>query len=138
MRAPARLWRDLGAWRFAGFQVLFLGTLSQFLLAPVFWALAAPLVGLPSPIAGVLPAGAVWGLVMLFALSEAVTLMLNLVASRRAGKGFLMPWVPTLHAYFPLATFAAYKALYELVGQPFYWDKTAHGLHDEGEPFHPD
>jgi hypothetical protein len=32
-----------------------------------------------------------------------------------------------MHLYFPLGAFAAYKALYELAGRPFYWDKTAHG-----------
>ena len=34
MRNPARLWRDLGPWRFFGVQVLFVGTLSQFITAP--------------------------------------------------------------------------------------------------------
>ncbi len=41
MRSPRRLLRDLGPRRFAGFQVLFLGTLSQFVLAPLFWVLLA-------------------------------------------------------------------------------------------------
>lgn len=45
-----------------------------------------------------------------------------------------MKWVPTLHAYFPLATLAAWKALYELVTRPFYWDKTAHGVVDSDLP----
>ena len=30
--------------------------------------------------------------------------------------------------YAPLGAIAAYKALYELVFKPFFWDKTAHGL----------
>ena len=30
--------------------------------------------------------------------------------------------------YFPLATVAAVKALYELIAAPFYWEKTQHGL----------
>ncbi len=29
--------------------------------------------------------------------------------------------------YFPLGVLAAYKALYELVSDPFFWDKTQHG-----------
>ncbi|MEM6728115.1 MAG: glycosyltransferase, partial [Pseudomonadota bacterium] len=40
MRDPRALWRDLGAWGFLGVQILFVGTLSQFLLVPLllsFW-----------------------------------------------------------------------------------------------------
>ena len=33
-----------------------------------------------------------------------------------------------MHFYSPLGAVAAYKALYELVCKPFFWDKTAHGL----------
>ncbi|WP_254703956.1 hypothetical protein [Roseovarius sp. THAF9] len=33
-----------------------------------------------------------------------------------------------MHFYQPLGAIAAYKALYELVLKPFFWDKTAHGL----------
>jgi hypothetical protein len=33
-----------------------------------------------------------------------------------------------MHFYAPLAAVAAYKALYELILKPFFWDKTAHGL----------
>jgi hypothetical protein len=33
-----------------------------------------------------------------------------------------------MHFYGPLAAVAAYKALYELIVKPFFWDKTAHGL----------
>ena len=33
-----------------------------------------------------------------------------------------------MHFYAPLGEIAAYKALYELVLKPCYWDKTTHGL----------
>jgi len=38
--------------------------------------------------------------------------------------------VPTLHFYNPLGALASYKALWELMHRPFYWDKTQHGRHD--------
>jgi hypothetical protein len=34
-------------------------------------------------------------------------------------------------AYNTLASIAAYKAVYEVLTKPFYWDKTAHGLFDD-------
>ena len=37
--------------------------------------------------------------------------------------------------YYPLGVLAAYKALWELVVDPFYWDKTQHGqAEEEPEP----
>ena len=48
MRSPTRLFRDLGARRFFGFQILFLGTLSQFALAPVLWSFWLVVFGLPA------------------------------------------------------------------------------------------
>ena len=32
-----------------------------------------------------------------------------------------------------MATFAAGKALWELITRPFYWDKTSHGIFDQIE-----
>ncbi len=42
----------------------------------------------------------------------------------------LTAWVPSLHLYFPLGCLAGWKAIYEVVVKPFYWDKTTHGLFD--------
>jgi hypothetical protein len=52
------------------------------------------------------------------------------VGLRRSGQTISKFWVPTLHLYHPLATLAAYKALWEMMHKPFYWDKTSHGHFD--------
>jgi cellulose synthase/poly-beta-1,6-N-acetylglucosamine synthase-like glycosyltransferase len=133
MRAPRRLWRDLGPRGFAGFQVLFLGTLLQFLLAPLmlsFWLLA---LGLPHPLAGHVPAALGWSFLAVALASEAVTVGLVLAGNRARAHRMLWPWIPLLHLYFPLATLAAYKALWEMITRPFFWDKTMHGAHGEDE-----
>jgi len=122
MRRPARLWRDLGPWRFLGVQVLFLGTLSQFLLAPLLWAvwLAGPF-GLAEA-AGLLPP------ILLYILAAALDIAAMAWAVRGAGHRHLWPWLPTVIAYFPLATLAAWKGVAEIVRKPFFWDKTQHGI----------
>ena len=128
MRQPRRLWRELGPRRFWGVQVLFLGTISQFLLAPVLWSCWLLVAGLPHPLAG-LPAPLLWALTGLFLASEAVNIatgLIGLAATRHRG---LMLWVPTLSLYFPLGALAAAKGVWELIGRPFYWDKTTHGHH---------
>ncbi|GGL71200.1 glycosyltransferase family 2 protein [Wenxinia marina] len=122
-RRPSRLVRDLGLWRAAGLQVLLLGTLTQFLLAPVLWGiwwLAAD----ADAGAGTAGRGALLAITVLALAVDAAVLTLGAV---RAGKGRLCVWIPTTLLYFPLATVAAWRALSELLVRPFYWDKTTHG-----------
>jgi hypothetical protein len=49
------------------------------------------------------------------------------VGLRRSGQKLSALWVPTLTLYFPLQAAAAYKAGWEMLSKPFYWDKTSHG-----------
>ncbi|WP_078059054.1 glycosyltransferase family 2 protein [Tropicimonas marinistellae] len=133
MRAPGTLLRDLGPRKFTGFQVLFLGTLTQFLLAPVLWSFWLLAFGLPHPLTGLLPSAAYWPLMALFVLSELTNIVVGAFAVRGETHRFLMKWVPTQHFYFPLAALASYKAFYEVLTRPFFWDKTSHGHYDETE-----
>ncbi|WP_394155199.1 glycosyltransferase family 2 protein [Loktanella salsilacus] len=128
MRNPAQLWRDLGARRFWGVQVLFAGTLSQFVLAPLIWSFWLIPLGFRHPAVDLLPPWAFWTMVGLFIASEAVNFAISALALRRAGKTWLTPWALTLQLYFPLGAIAVYKGLLELTWKPFYWDKTAHGI----------
>ena len=133
MRAPRVLWRDLGAWRFLGVQLLFLGTLSQFLLAPLLWSFWLLPLGLWHPLRGMLPDMMFIVIGALFVACELVNICTALLAISGAGPRHrrLWPWIACLQVYFPLAALAAYKGLMELLTRPFYWDKTQHGLHDE-------
>jgi cellulose synthase/poly-beta-1,6-N-acetylglucosamine synthase-like glycosyltransferase len=133
MRRPRALLREIGWHGFLGFNVLFLGTLAQFVLAPVllsFWLLA---LGLPHPLSGHVPPAFGWAALALLLSAEVVSLGLTLLANRARERRWLWPWIPSLHLYFPLATLAALKGLSELVARPFFWDKTEHGLHGEEE-----
>ncbi len=131
MRDPALLWRQLGPRKFIGFQILFLCTLSQALLAPVLWSFWALAFGLPHPVVTLLPPALIYGIFWLFLATEAVTVGMGIFALRRTSHKLSLLWVPTLHIYYPLAALASYKALWELVTKPFYWDKTSHGIFDE-------
>ncbi|SEQ29669.1 glycosyltransferase [Thalassovita taeanensis] len=127
MRAPMQLLRQLGVWRFLGFQAHFITALSQFLLAPLLWSFWLIFLGLPHPLNGVVTPELLRAAGWLFLTVEGFTMIAGLSAVAGPKHRHLMKWVPTLHFYFPLGVFAAYKALYELVFQPFYWDKTQHG-----------
>lgn len=133
MRDPVALWRDLGARGFWGFQVMFAGTLLQFALAPVLWSFWLVPLGLPHPLALILPPGVLVALSILFLASQVLDLAFAWTGARRSGKPGLAAWAPMLILYFPFATLALYRGLWELIGQPYRWDKTAHGLHRPGQ-----
>ena len=127
MKRPRLLLQQLGLWRFVGYQTHFVTALSQFLLAPVLWSFWLIVFGLPHPLDNVLSPMLLTVIARLFLLVELLTITAGLLAVSGPNHRHLMFWVPTLHFYFPLGVFAAYKALYELVRAPFFWDKTAHG-----------
>ncbi|WP_390261580.1 glycosyltransferase [Halodurantibacterium flavum] len=130
MRAPRRLLADLGWRRFLGVQVIFAATLSQFLLAPLLWGFWLLALGFGYPLAGHLPQPLMQGLVTVFLCAELLAMGIAATALSGPRHHHLLKWVPSLPLYFPLATLAAYKALAELVWNPFYWDKTRHGIFD--------
>jgi len=134
MRDPALLWRQLGPRGFLGFQIMFLGSILQTLLAPLLWSFWLVALGLRHPMVQSLSPTGLHLLVALFLTSEALTIATGIIALRRTGHRLSPLWVPTLHLYFPLAALASYKALWELAVRPFYWDKTSHGHFDPGEP----
>ncbi len=127
MRSPLKLLRDLGILRFLGVQAFFLGTVGQFLLAPVLWLFWLTSFGLPSPLDPILSRSMLAALVALFLIAEITNAAVGFIAVSARERRFLLPWVPTMPLYFPLGVLAAYKALWELVLNPFFWDKTQHG-----------
>jgi cellulose synthase/poly-beta-1,6-N-acetylglucosamine synthase-like glycosyltransferase len=136
MRDPTALWRDLGPRRFLGLQIQLFASLSQYLLAPVLWSFWLLSLGLPHPmrgmLSGLLGGNAIAILFTIFAFSEILNITIGLWAVHGRQHRHLLAWVPTLHLYFPLGCLAAWKAIYEVVVDPFYWDKTQHGIFDSG------
>jgi cellulose synthase/poly-beta-1,6-N-acetylglucosamine synthase-like glycosyltransferase len=127
MRNPVELYRDLGAWRFMGFQVHFVSALSQFALAPLLWSFWFMLFGMPHPLLSVLDRSWIHGIAWMFIAVEMLTVTLSVMGTHRPQHRHLWHWIPTLQFYWPLGCFAMWKALYELAFNPFYWDKTQHG-----------
>ncbi|MGY3436388.1 MULTISPECIES: glycosyltransferase [unclassified Marinovum] len=133
MRRPGKLLKDLGFRRFFGFQVLFLGALSQFVMAPVLWSFWLAIFGFPHPLLDWMSNGAQVFIISFFLSTECMGLVIGATAVASPQHRGLIPWVPTLMFYFPLATIAAYKALVELLFRPFFWDKTDHGVSNHQE-----
>ena len=128
MRRPRLLYRQLGPRKFWGFQAHFVSALSQFVLAPFLWSFWLVLLGLPHPLDPVLSRATLGAIGSLFLMVEALNITVHMIAVSGRKHRHLMAWAPSMHFYAPFGAIAAYKALYELVFKPFYWDKTTHGL----------
>ena len=130
MRDPVLLWRQLGLRRFVGFQVLFVGSVIQALLAPVLWSFWVVPFGVYHPVAATLPPALFTALWMTFLATEALSIGLGVAGLARTRHRLNPVWVSSLIFYHPLASLAAYKGLWELLTRPCYWDKTSHGHFD--------
>ena len=128
MKDPIQLIRDLGFLRFMGLQMIFLATFSQFALAPVLWSFWITLFGITHPVHTVLGETATTAMIVLFFTSEFLNITMAMVAVSSKHHRHLMKWVLTTPLYFTLGALAAYKAIYEMIVTPFYWDKTEHGV----------
>jgi cellulose synthase/poly-beta-1,6-N-acetylglucosamine synthase-like glycosyltransferase len=128
MRRPFRLIKEMGVWKFLGFQCFFLTTILQFTLAPALWCFWLVFLGISTPFTEALPTEWMGGLLALFLLTELISLLVGFVAVARTQHQRLMQWVPLMMFYFPMGVFAVYKAWSELIFKPFYWDKTSHGV----------
>ena len=132
MRDPRALWRDLGPAGFLGVQALFLGTVSQFALAPLLYLFLAASFGMPHPLEPVLGAGGLTALGAFFVAVQVADLAVAASAVTGPRHRHLIVWVPLLMPYYAMATAAVWKALAEVAFRPFYWDKTAHGEFHDG------
>jgi cellulose synthase/poly-beta-1,6-N-acetylglucosamine synthase-like glycosyltransferase len=130
MRTPRRLLADLGIASFLAFNALLLGTVITYLMIPLllpYWLLS---LGITPPIIGTLPHGVLPVMLLVLVLGEPLLFLLGYFATTTQKHKPLRPTLLTMFAYWPLASLAAYKAIYELITAPTYWDKTEHGLND--------
>ncbi len=130
MRDPRLLWQQLGARRFIGFQVQFLCSILQSLLAPLLWSMWLIPLGFQHPLPAIIGASAFSAIYIAMMATAVLTIVFDIAGMRRTQHGLNPLWALTLTLYHPLATLAAYKALWELMTKPFYWDKTSHGHFD--------
>ncbi|MGC1480524.1 MAG: glycosyltransferase [Chthoniobacterales bacterium] len=128
-RHPFRLARRIG-WRgFVGFVLFIGGTPFTFLVNPILWLILVVWAVTRSPLIDeIFPP---W----LLALSIANLVLGNLLAVYacvlavfRRGRHALSPYALLNPFYWVLHAVAAYKGLWQLVVNPFYWEKTDHGL----------
>jgi glycosyltransferase XagB len=128
-RRPLHLIRTAGPLGFLGFVFFVGGTVLAGLLNPLFWLIYGIwLAASAANIDVIFPQFLL--LLCLFNLlagNGAFTYLIMLAPIRR-GWLELIPFSFTLFGYWVLISIAAYKALWQLMRHPFFWEKTQHGL----------
>ena len=126
MRRPLRLWRDLGAWKFAGFQLMIGATILSLLVHPWFYVLAAMHGSFGerlAPESDLLLWVSGSNLVADYGAAMLVTWPQLSRQARRAG---CCPSYGCRSIGFAIS-YAAYRAVLHLIVRPFYWEKTMPG-----------
>ena len=118
MRRPRRLWRELGARRFVGFQVLMGGMILSALVHPWFYLLIAfnlwqgRILAVPDTVFGQWLLGiGIFNLIVGYVSAIA----LGTVAAARRGRPGLAAHALLMPAYWLAISYAAYRALGQLV-----------------------
>ncbi len=131
MRQPSRLARELGLPGFLAFQGHFAGIIISALVHPISYAII-----LHDAILGLIlqPAQSTFGhqlwAIALFNLvaGYAASLALGLFVLRGKRARSLAPQLVFIPIYWLFISAAAYRAVYQLIKAPHYWEKTEHGL----------
>jgi cellulose synthase/poly-beta-1,6-N-acetylglucosamine synthase-like glycosyltransferase len=135
-RRPLHLIRSVGPLGFLGFVFFIGGTVLAGLLNPIFWALyilwlvVASLGGVDTVFPQILLFLALFNLLA----GNGAFIYLSMLAPIRRGWLYLIPYSLTIVGYWVLMSVAAYRALWQLLRNPFFWEKTHHGVSRLGVP----
>lgn len=133
MRRPVELYRTLGGVGFLGFHLLIGGSIASALLHPLIWLIA---------LAGLVVSGSALALMtapyvpaLLVALNAAllgggyiVSVAAGIAAVRQRPEEGLVADTFSMPFYWPLISAGAYLAMWQLITNPFYWEKTRHAI----------
>lgn len=129
LRNPIRLVRTAGWRTLLGFVMLVGGTPAMFLCVPILWAVYLAWFLSRSHFADPLfPPLVLYVSLFNLLIGNGLVIYLNMLAVFKRRLYSLIPYALLNPLYWMLHSVAAYKAMWQLVRRPFYWEKTVHGL----------
>jgi cellulose synthase/poly-beta-1,6-N-acetylglucosamine synthase-like glycosyltransferase len=132
-RRPLHLIRTVGPLGFLGFVFFVGGTVLAGLLNPIFWVFYAIwVVASAANFDPLFPQFLLFLCLFNLLVGNGAFTYLIMVGPIRRGWLNLIPFSFTLLAYCVLISVAAYRGLWQLIRDPFYWEKTQHGLSRHG------
>ena len=129
MRKPVHLYRSTGFRGFWGFQFFIGGGFFTALLAPVLWLMSAVLlVSDTHSFDALFPPALLYLSLFNLILGNGFFIYMTLVAGFKRDYVKLASDAVTVPLYWILQSIAAFKGLWQLIHNPFYWEKTTHGI----------
>jgi len=128
-RRPLHLARTVGPLGLLGFVFFIGGTVLAGLLNPIFWALYVFwLVAATTGFDPVFPQVLLFLSLFNLLAGNGAFVYLTMLAPVRRGWFQLIPYSLTVFGYWVMISIAAYRGLWQLLRNPFYWEKTQHGV----------
>jgi glycosyltransferase XagB len=128
-RHPIKMIKKIGFKNWLSFQLLVTGTPLTFLINPIMWAVF--LIGIITGthfLNGLLPDFVEIAGTISFIGGNLILILINFAAAFSRKYYRLIPYAFLNPLYWVLHSIAAYKALWQLMFKPFYWEKTTHGI----------
>ncbi len=128
-RRPVQLWRAVGPLGVTSFVFFIGGTALSGLLNPLCWIVFLGwLLTSTTQFSPLFPPVLLYFSLFNLIAGNGLFIYLMMIAPFRRRWTGLAPWSLTVIGYWAMMSVAAYKALAQLVFNPFYWEKTTHGL----------
>jgi glycosyltransferase XagB len=129
LRHPVQLVRQTGLRAAFGFVMLVGGTPVSFLCVPPLYALfLISLLVPPDALAPYVPGWVLWMSLFNLLAGNALMIYVSMMGAFKRRRYQLVAWGLLNPLYWLMHSIAAYKALWQLITKPHYWEKTAHGL----------
>ena len=129
MRAPLKLYGELGHVGFWGFQFFIGGTIISALITPVLFAMYIIwLISHTMMFDPYFPHLVLYINLFNLLIANGFLIYLFMLSGFKRRYFDLIPWALTVPFYWALQSWAGYKGLWQLIHNPFYWEKTHHGL----------
>lgn len=135
-RRPFAFARNAGLRGVIGFFLLIFGTPFTYLVSPILWLITAMWIcGVPglSDLESQIPDPLVFVGLLSFIVGNVAVILLNALAVERRRLWMLLPYSLLTPFYWFLHSFAAWRALFQLIRNPSVWEKTPHGLSKTSE-----
>uniref|UniRef100_UPI0015EFE66F glycosyltransferase family 2 protein n=1 Tax=Pseudonocardia pini TaxID=2758030 RepID=UPI0015EFE66F len=129
LRHPVRLVRTAGLKQSVAFALLIGGTPVTFLFTPPLYLLfVVSLLLPPDALAGLFPGWVLWVSLFNLVIGNGMMIYVSMMGAFKRRRYALVGWALLNPLYWLLHSIASYKAVWQLVTKPHYWEKTLHGL----------
>jgi glycosyltransferase XagB len=129
LRSPRSLVRTAGLRQSVAFALLIGGTPAAFLFTPPLYALfVLSLLVPPDVLSPYFPGWVLWVSLFNLIIGNGLMIYISMMGAFKRRRYALVMWALLNPAYWLLHAAASYKAVWQLVTRPHYWEKTVHGL----------